>query len=105
MTERGTLEAAIRRGLDGPQLPPAEAPELLPRLATQLAALGDHGQRSARRATNQALVFVSEMKPRDPAELLLLAQMAAVHQATMMLARRLNHVETHPQQDAAERAP
>ncbi len=30
--------------------------------------------------------------------------MAAVHMATMMLARRLNHVETIPQQDAAERA-
>ena len=38
------------------------------------------------------------------AEAMLAAQMAAVHMATMMLARRLNHVETIPQQDAAERA-
>jgi len=44
------------------------------------------------------------MNPEDAAETLLLAQMAAIHQATMMMARRLNHVENIPQQDAAERA-
>jgi hypothetical protein len=44
------------------------------------------------------------MQPQDAAEALLLTQMATTHQATMMLARRLNHVETIPQQDAAERA-
>ena len=35
---------------------------------------------------------------------MLAAQMGAVISATMMMARRLNHVETIPQQDAAERA-
>lgn len=35
---------------------------------------------------------------------MLAVQMGAIHQATMMLARRLNHVENIPQQDAAERA-
>ncbi len=35
---------------------------------------------------------------------MLAAQMGAIHMATMTLARRLNHVETIPQQDAAERA-
>jgi hypothetical protein len=35
---------------------------------------------------------------------MLAVQMGAIHQATMMMARRLNHVETIPQQDAAERA-
>ena len=44
------------------------------------------------------------MKPRDPSEALLVSQMAAIHQATMMMARRLNHVENIPQQDTAERA-
>jgi len=44
------------------------------------------------------------MNPEDAAETLILAQMAAIHQATMMMARRLNHVENLPQQDAAERA-
>jgi hypothetical protein len=37
-------------------------------------------------------------------EALLAAQMAAVHTATMTLARRLAHVENIPQQDSAERA-
>jgi hypothetical protein len=50
------------------------------------------------------LNFVSAMTPRDPAEMLLLSQMAAIHQATMTLARRLNQADTLPQQDAAERA-
>jgi hypothetical protein len=44
------------------------------------------------------------MAPKDAAEALLFTQMAAVHQATMMMARRLNHVENIRQQDAAERA-
>ncbi|WP_458478481.1 hypothetical protein [Paracoccus sp. T5] len=43
------------------------------------------------------------MTPRDALQTLLLAQMAAVHQATMMMARRLNHSENLRQQDAAER--
>ena len=44
------------------------------------------------------------MQPNDAAEALLLTQMAATHQAAMMLARRLNHVDNIPQQDAAEQA-
>ena len=73
-------------------------------LVRQLAALGSQGRRADEEAANFALGFVHAMKPRDAAELALLAQMAATHQAAMMLARRLNHVETIPQQDAAERA-
>ncbi len=42
-------------------------------------------------------------KPYE-AEAMLAAQMAAVHNATMTFARRLNHVENIPQQDSAERA-
>ena len=34
---------------------------------------------------------------------MLATQMAVTHQATMMMAKRLNHVETIPQQDSAER--
>ena len=69
-----------------------------------LSVLGSHGNKIDEAASNFALNFVDSMAPRDPAETLLLAQMAAIHQATMMLARRLNHVENIPQQDAAERA-
>lgn len=70
----------------------------------QIAILGSHGNRIDERASNFVLGFVDSMTPTDAAEALLMTQMAAVHQATMMLARRLNHVENIPQQDAAERA-
>lgn len=73
-------------------------------LLMQIAALGSHGKRIDEAASNFALGFVDSMKPKDTAETLLLTQMAAIHQATMMMARRLNHVENIPQQDAAERA-
>ena len=70
----------------------------------QLAVLGSHGKRIDSKATDFALGFVDAMQPKDAAEALLTTQMAAIHQATMMMARRLNHVENVPQQDAAERA-
>jgi len=73
-------------------------------LISQIAILGSQGNRVDNDASNFALGFVDAMKPKDAAEALLFTQMAAVHQATMMLARRLNHVENIPQQDAAERA-
>lgn len=73
-------------------------------IIAQVAILGAHGKRVDEGATNFALGFVDAMEPTDAAEALLLTQMAATHQATMMLARRLNHVNNIPQQDAAERA-
>ena len=73
-------------------------------LVSQAAILGSHGQAVDAQASGFALGFVDGMAPRDAAETLLLAQMAAIHQATMMMARRLNHAENLRQQDAAERA-
>lgn len=73
-------------------------------LLGQAALLGSHRKRVDGEATDFALAFVDAMQPRDAAEALLLTQMATVHMSMMMLARRLNHVETIPQQDAAERA-
>ncbi|TDT73628.1 hypothetical protein BDE40_2401 [Litoreibacter halocynthiae] len=73
-------------------------------LIKQLSILGSHGKSVDQDATNFVLGYVEAMKPRDATEALLLAQMGAVHQATMMMARRLNHVENIQQQDAAERA-
>jgi hypothetical protein len=61
--------------------------------------------RSSKVATKQELDFILSVvrgiNPRDEAEALLAAQMAALHNATMVAARRLNHVETIPQQDSA----
>jgi hypothetical protein len=73
-------------------------------LVKQIAALGSHGHVCDEAASNFALGFTDSMAPEDPAETLLVTQMAAIHQATMMMARRLNHVETIQQQDAAEKA-
>ena len=73
-------------------------------LIAQAAMLGSQGKRIDPAAADFVLGFVDAMQPRDAAEALFLTQMAATHQATMMLARRLNHVENIPQQDAAERA-
>lgn len=52
-------------------------------------------------AANAALGFVRSIKPRDPTEACLAAQMAATHSAVMTFARRLNNVDTIPQQDSA----
>lgn len=73
-------------------------------LISQAAALGSHGRRTDAAATDFVLGFVDSMRPEDAAEALLLAQMAATHQATMTLAGRLNKAENITQQDAAERA-
>ncbi len=73
-------------------------------LLGQIANLGSHGRRVDQDGANFVVGFVDAMEPKDAAEALLLTQMAATHQATMMLARRLNHVQNIQQQDAAERA-
>lgn len=73
-------------------------------LLNQIAALGSHGRQFDNASSNFAVGFIDSMAPQDAVESLLLAQMAATHQAAMMFARRLNHVENIPQQDSAERA-
>lgn len=73
-------------------------------LLRQIAGLGSHSNRIDEKASNFVLSVVQAVKPQDELEAMLAAQMGAVHAATMMMARRLNHVETIPQQDAAERA-
>jgi hypothetical protein len=50
------------------------------------------------------LSIVKGIEPRDRLEVMLAAQMAAVHMATMTFAGRLANVSTIPQQDSAERA-
>lgn len=73
-------------------------------LIGQIASLGAQGQKVSSANFNFVLSVVRAVKPRDELEAMLATQMGAIHAATMMLARRLNHVETIPQQDAAERA-
>jgi len=63
-----------------------------------------HGGLVDQHAVNFALAMIDGIQPRDELETLLAIQMAAVHAATITFARRLNNVETIPQQDSAERA-
>lgn len=70
-------------------------------LLTQLAHVSRTGKDLTTRELNIMVATVHAIEPRDPVEALLAAQMAAVHQATMVAARRLNHVDMIDQQDSA----
>jgi hypothetical protein len=73
-------------------------------LLDQLANAGSKGGQIDGRRLNFMLSVVKGIQPRDQLEVMLAAQMAAVHMATMTFARRLAHVENIAQQDSAERA-
>ena len=87
MTDLATVDQAFFSGVTG-----------------QIASIGAHGQRIDEANSNFLLSVVRAVQPKDELETLLAVQMGAIHAATMMMARRLNHVENIPQQDAAERA-
>ena len=70
----------------------------------QVARIGSHGNSIDEGASNFLLSVARGVKPRDELEAMLAVQMGAIHQATMMMARRLNLVDNIRQQDAAERA-
>ena len=79
-------------------------PDFLGGILIQLANVASKGQTVDAGAVNFMLSMVKGVEPRDQIEAMLAAQMAAVHNATMTFARRLNNVENIPQQDSAERA-
>ncbi len=79
-------------------------PDFLDGLLGQLASTLTQGRTVDGRALNFMLSLVKGVKPTDQVEAMLAAQMAAVHLATMALARQLARVENIPQQDSAERA-
>jgi hypothetical protein len=70
-------------------------------LLTQLTDASRSGKIVTEQELNFMLSVVAGINPRDETEALLAAQMAAIHNATMMAARRLNHVDTIAQQDSA----
>jgi hypothetical protein len=70
-------------------------------LAAQLADVSRSGKVPAKKELDYMLSVVRGINPRDETEAVLAAQMAAIHNATMVAARRLNHVETIAQQDSA----
>ncbi|WP_099828007.1 hypothetical protein [Oceaniglobus indicus] len=79
-------------------------PSFMAGVQGQVAAIGSHGRKVDEGASNFLLSVVRGVQPRDELETMLAVQMGAIHQATMMMARRMNLVETIRQQDAAERA-
>ena len=79
-------------------------PDFSDGLLAQLANAATKGPIIDERQLNFMLAMVTGIEPRDQLEAMLAAQMAAVHNATMTFARRLNHVDNIPQQDSAERA-
>jgi hypothetical protein len=73
-------------------------------LLQQLSNSSFRGGKVDERLLNFMLSVVKGIKPRDQIEIMLAAQMAAIHEAIMTFTKRLAHVETIPQQDSAERA-
>ena len=70
-------------------------------LLSQLANVARLGKKLTDRELNGILAIVRGIGPRDPTEAMLATQMAAIHNATMVAARRLTHTETIAQQDSA----
>jgi hypothetical protein len=73
-------------------------------LLGQLANVSRTGAEVKSSELDFMLTVVRGIGPEDETEALLAAQMAAIHNATMSAARRLNHVETIQQQDSASNA-
>ncbi|MEM9392794.1 MAG: hypothetical protein AAGA38_02990 [Pseudomonadota bacterium] len=101
--EDGEIGVEVKGGYEG-MLEVAGCETVLSGVVRSLALLGSQWQCTDEAVSNFAVGFINTMQPRDATELLLLSQMAATHEATMMLARRLNRAETLQQQDGAERA-
>jgi hypothetical protein len=59
------------------------------------------GRKPDEQGLNFMLAAIKAVEPKDEAEVMLAAQMAAVHMATMTFARRLAQVDTISQQDSA----
>lgn len=70
-------------------------------LLAQIANVARTGKDLTTRELNVMVAMVHAIEPRNPVEALLAAQMAAVHEATMVAARRLNHIGTIEQQNSA----
>ena len=78
--------------------------DFLEPLLQQLAKTSAQGREMDEADFGFMCSVVTELKPRDQIEIMLAAQMAAVHIATMTSAQRLRSADNPLQQDSAERA-
>lgn len=72
-------------------------------LLKQMVNALTHGKGIDQEAVNFALAVVAGIKPRDELETMLVAQMTAIHCATMNFSRRLNHVTDIDHLNSVER--
>jgi hypothetical protein len=79
-------------------------PDFLRGLLQQLAGAGLQGGKFDEANLNFMTSVVTGIKPRDQLEVMLAAQMAAIHIATMTSARWLRSADNLAKQDSAERA-
>ena len=73
-------------------------------LVLQIAAIGASGKKVNCPSADFSMSVIAAVKPQNEIETMLAAQMAAVHQGMMLMAKRLSGADTIPQQDSAERA-
>ncbi len=92
------LSPSIRQTLEG------YSADFLTGTITALAELQSDGGKADERSLGWMLSVVQGVAPTDEVEVLLAAQMATIHMASMKMARRLAHSETIAHQDSAERA-
>jgi len=71
---------------------------------TQLINMSSKGPEADEDAASCAIAIINGIDPQNELEAMLGAQMVAIHNASMTMARRLAHVDTLQQQDSAERA-
>lgn len=69
-------------------------------MLSQIVNIARIGKQVTTAEVNFVLATVRALDPRDATEALLAVQMAAIHNASMVAARRLNHCETITQQDS-----
>ncbi len=79
-------------------------PGFLRAFVSQIFNAGTKGQGADEQGAKFLMAVVQSIEPRDELEAMLAAQMAAVHMATMTVARRVAQVETIAMQDSTERA-
>lgn len=79
-------------------------PDFFDGLLSQLINIGSPSREIDEQGLNFMLAAIKGIEPRDQTETMLASQMAAIHLATMTMARRLNLAENLIQQDGAEKA-
>ncbi len=79
-------------------------PQIIDGLVGQIINVASKGANPDEKAIAFMSAMIGSIQPRDTIEAMLATQMSAVHNATMVFARRLNHVDNIPQQDSASRA-